>query len=135
MKKISMMQSIADNKGNLTMNKKKIKATVFRFDPTKDSEPCYKIYMVPIEKGTSAMNILDYIYQNLDDSLAYYDHAGCDLGICARCLGRVNGKPGLLCQTLIYGDVKLEPVSKKSVLKDMISKKKEKKNQRRQEIE
>ena len=109
------------------MNEKKITATVFRFNPEVDSESYYKTYRVPIEKGTSAMNVLDYIYQNLDDTLSYYDHAGCDLGICARCLGRINGKPGLLCQTLVDGDVTLEPTSKKLVLKDMISVKKGKK--------
>ncbi len=56
------------------------------------------------------MDVLDYIYQNLDSTLAYYDHAGCALGICARCTGRVNGKAGLFCQVPVSGDVTLEPI-------------------------
>ena len=55
------------------------------------------------------MDVLDYIYQNLDSTLAYYDHAGCALGICARCTGRINGKAGLFCQVPVSGDVTLEP--------------------------
>jgi succinate dehydrogenase/fumarate reductase-like Fe-S protein len=69
------------------------------------------------------MTALDYIYQNLDGTLAYYDHAACDLGICARCTGMINGKPGLLCQTILEGDVTLEPLSPPKVLRDLVTKK------------
>ncbi len=67
------------------------------------------------------MNVLDYIYQNQDDSLAYYDHAGCALGICVKCRGRVNGKSSLLCQTLVEEDFTLEPLHEDSVIKDLVS--------------
>jgi hypothetical protein len=97
-----------------------IKAKVFRFDPSVDAEPHYDTYEVPFEEGMSAMDVLDYIYQNLDSTLAYYDHAGCSLGICGRCTGRMNGKPGLFCQTPVDGDVTLEPLSKDKALKDLV---------------
>lgn len=97
-----------------------IKAKVFRFDPSMDAEPHYDTYEVPFEEGMSAMDVLDYIYQNLDGTLAYYDHAGCSLGICGRCTGRTNGKAGLLCQTPVDGDVTLEPLSKEKALKDLV---------------
>jgi len=103
------------------MSQETIKVNVFRFDPAADKEPRYEAYEVPWEEGLSAMNALDYIYQNLDSTVAYYDHAGCDLGICGRCTGKINGKPGLLCQTLIRGETTLEPVSKDRVLKDLVT--------------
>ena len=106
------------------MTEKIIKINVFRFDPSIDNEPASKIYDVPWEEGMSAMDSLDYIYQNLDGSLAYYDHAGCSLGICGKCTGRINGKPGLFCQTPVGGDLHLEPLSKENVLKDLVMKKK-----------
>jgi fumarate reductase iron-sulfur subunit len=102
------------------MKEKQINAVVFRYDPSMDAEPYYTNYRVPIVNGTSAMNVLDYIYQHLDDTLSYYDHAGCALGICARCMGRVNGKPGLLCQILVYEDVTIEPLSVDRVIKDIV---------------
>ena len=105
------------------MADKMIQVKVFRFDSSVDKEPYYQTYQVPFEKGMSAMTALDYIYQNLDGTLSYYDHAGCDLGICARCTGVINGKPGLFCQTLLEGDVTLEPVSKTKVLKDLVARK------------
>ncbi len=102
------------------MAEKSIKVTVFRFDPSREKEPHYETYQVPYEKGISAMSALDYIYQNLDSTIAYYDHAGCDLGICARCTGIINGKPGLFCQTVLEDNATLEPVSKSRVLKDLV---------------
>jgi len=103
------------------MSAKMINVKVFRFDPSVDKEPHYQPYEVPLEKGMSAMSALDYIYHNLDSTIAYYDHAACDLGICARCTGKINGKTGLFCQTVIQGDVTLEPVSQSSVIKDLVA--------------
>jgi len=97
-----------------------ITARVFRFDPNEKGEPTYREYAVPLAPGMSAMNVLDYIYQNLDPTIAYFDHAGCALGICARCTGRINGKAGLLCQTEVTGDVTLEPINKNRVLRDLV---------------
>lgn len=105
----------------MTMLEKFINVKVFRFDPVTDAEPFYQTYGVPFEEGLSAMDALDYIYQNLDSTLAYYDHAGCSLGICGRCTATINGKPGLLCQTPICGEeLMLEPLKKERVLKDLV---------------
>ena len=64
------------------MSEKNINVKVFRYDPIGDKEPYYQDFEVPFVEGMSAMDALDYIYQNLDSTLAYYDHAGCSLGIC-----------------------------------------------------
>jgi len=102
------------------MTEKTIKVKIFRYDPSVDTEPLFKEYSVPFEQGMSAMNALDYIYQNLDSTIAYYDHAGCCLGICGRCTGKVNGKSGLLCQALVEDDVVLEPINMSRVIKDLV---------------
>ncbi len=102
------------------MSNRTIEVKVFRFDPSVDAGPFYKTYEVPFEEGMSAMDALDYIYQNQDGSLAYYDHAGCSLGICGRCIGKINGKAGLLCQTCVEGDIILEPSNQGKVLKDLV---------------
>ncbi len=103
------------------MSQKKVTVKVFRFDSSVDTEPHYQTYEVQLSDGMSAMNVLDYIYQNLDGTLAYYDHAGCSLGICARCTGKINGKPGLFCQTPVKADICLEPLSPSKVTKDLVA--------------
>jgi succinate dehydrogenase/fumarate reductase iron-sulfur protein len=102
------------------MQVKSIKTRVFRFNPDQDKEPFVQEYNVPWEPGMTAMDALDYIYQNVDGTLAYYDHAACKLGICARCTGRVNGKPGLLCQIEVSDKMVIEPVSNKHIVRDLV---------------
>ncbi|MCP4725323.1 MAG: succinate dehydrogenase [bacterium] len=104
------------------MTGKTINIKVFRFDPEVDDKPSFKDYTVPFIENMTAFDALDYIYQNLDSSLAYFDHAGCALGICARCHGKVNGKTGLFCQTYIKGDAVFEPVFREKVIKDLVYK-------------
>jgi succinate dehydrogenase/fumarate reductase-like Fe-S protein len=99
---------------------KSIRVNVFRFDPASDPEPVFHEFKVPWEHGMSAMDALDYIYHQLDGTLAYYGHAGCELGICGRCTGRINGQPGLLCQTPVDGDIRLEPLSRNRVIRDLV---------------
>ncbi len=105
------------------MSTKSIKATVYRSEPSDAEGSEFQTYEVPWEPSMSVMNVLDYIYQNLDSTIAYYDHAGCSLGICGKCTGKINGKPGLFCQTIAEGDILLEPLSKENVLKDLVVKK------------
>ena len=106
------------------MSEKKIRVKVLRLDPELNEEPRYHSYEVPLEEGMSAMDALDYIYHNLDGTLAYYDHAGCSLGICGQCTARIGGKPGLLCQTIVNGDITLDPASRSKVIKDLVIKRK-----------
>lgn len=111
------------------MNAKTIRVTVYRMNPETDKSPKYVSYDVPFVSGMSAMTVLDYISLHMDPTLAYYDHAGCDLGICGRCTARINAKPGLLCQTIIEGDITIEPLNPKRVIRDLvIERKKEAKN-------
>ncbi len=102
------------------MSRQVIQVKVFRFDPSSDERSRYDTYEVPFEEGMSTMDVLDYIYQNLDSTLAYYDHAGCSLGICGKCLGRINGKPGLFCQKIVEGDLVLDPVNLSKVIRDLV---------------
>jgi succinate dehydrogenase/fumarate reductase-like Fe-S protein len=108
------------------MAQKEITVTVLRTDTKNSDARTKKSYTVPFTDGMSAMNVLDYIYQHLDPSIAYYDHAGCDLGICARCTGKINGKAGLFCQTIVdgEGELVLEPTNEDRVLRDLVMKKK-----------
>ncbi len=54
-------------------------------------------YEVPVVPGMKIMDVLDYIYANLDHDLAYYRHSSCCQAICGRCACKLNGKPILPC--------------------------------------
>lgn len=99
-----------------------VRVTVSRFDPSVDEEPYFQTFEVPLTRGMSVLEVLDYIYENLDGSLAYYDHAACQQGICRRCTLSINGKVELMCQSLVEGDLTLAPPGKFSVVRDLVYK-------------
>ena len=101
-------------------SQRSVKVKIYRFEPTIDEKPFYKTYNVPLVKGMSVLDVLDYIYQRLDPTLSYYDHAACRHGLCGKCTMVINGKTGLVCQTLVDRDLVLEPPSKSKVVKDLV---------------
>ena len=80
-----------------------------RYNPASDKEPSYYDFQVPIEKGWSLLNVLAYIYEELDPSVCYY--GSCRVGKCVACHVKVNGKTRLAC-TEIAGreDMTIEPL-------------------------
>ncbi len=96
---------------------KKITVKYFRFDPDTDAKPRFEKYEVPFVKDSSVMDVLEYIYENLDPSIAYY--TSCRKGICGRCNIKVNGKARLSCGELVTGDLKLEPARPDKVVRDL----------------
>lgn len=102
---------------------KTIKVRILRSTAGPKDEPSYETYEVPFVPGMSVMNAMDYIYQHLDGTVAYHDHAGCALGICAKCTCKINEKTGLLCQTSVGGDVTVEPLNRDRVLRDLVGSK------------
>ena len=97
-----------------------IKVRVFRFDPSVDKEPRYEVYEVPVDGESSVLDVLDYIYNNIDHTLAYYSHTACKRGICGRCMLMVNGKASLACQTIASEDLTIEPPPKFKVVRDLV---------------
>lgn len=96
---------------------KKITVECFRFDPDKDAKPSFRKYEVPFIRDSSVMDVLEYIYEGLDPSLAFY--TSCRRGICGRCNIKVNGKARLSCGELVTGDLKLEPTRPGKVIRDL----------------
>jgi succinate dehydrogenase/fumarate reductase iron-sulfur protein len=97
--------------------RKTINVECFRFNPEEDSKPRFQKYEVPFVEESCVFDVLEYIYENLDPSLAFY--ASCRRGVCGRCNIRVNGKASLVCGEKVTGDLKLEPINPKRVIRDL----------------
>ena len=100
------------------MKTKTIKIEVKRYDPTTDEGSYYQTYEVPIEKGSTVLSVLRYIYENLDHSLAFY--YSCRIGKCAGCHVSVNGKTRLACTAVVDKDITLEPQTGYRVVRDLV---------------
>jgi len=97
-----------------------INVKIARFDPTKDKAPHYQNYNVPWHPRMTVMDILDYIYENIDPSIAYHSHTACHGRACTRCNVTVNSVPGLSCHTEVNGDITIEPLPRFQVIRDLV---------------
>ena len=98
---------------------KNIIVKIFRFDPKKDAPPHFDEFTVPLSFGMSVTNVLDYIYENIDCSIAYFTN--CRRGICGRCGLKVNGRIVLACTEIVTDDLILEPLDSKNMVRDLIT--------------
>lgn len=94
------------------------KVTIYRFDPTKDDKPRYEVFENLPYEAMRVTDILNYIFQNIDSTLAY--RYSCRTGLCDACLMKVNGKVEVACKKLAEKEMLLEPVDKFVILKDLV---------------
>jgi succinate dehydrogenase/fumarate reductase iron-sulfur protein len=104
-----------------TKVEKIVEFKIQRFDP--DSKRHYvSTYKVPIRKGTTALEGLQYIKDNLDATLTF--RHSCRMGICGSCGININGKPMLACYTQVLDlelpSLTIEPLSNMPVLRDLV---------------
>jgi len=90
---------------------------IFRFDPELDSEPRYDKFEAPY-KGYTVMNVLTYIYENMDSTFAF--RWACSRGFCRSCVVSVNGRPVLSCMEPASKYMKIEPHPKFKIIKDLV---------------
>lgn len=91
---------------------------VFRYDPAVDSEPRMDTFEGIPYRGMRVLDVLNYIYQNIDSSLAF--RYSCRAGLCGACLLRVNGKNVMSCKELASEEMTIEPPRNHRVIKDLV---------------
>lgn len=101
--------------------KKVVEFKISRFDP--QSKKHYEsTYKVPVYKGTTLLDCLLYIKDNLDETLTF--RHSCRMGICGSCGVNVNGKPMLACYTQVLDlgvdTLTIEPLENMPVIKDLV---------------
>jgi succinate dehydrogenase/fumarate reductase-like Fe-S protein len=94
---------------------------VFRFDPDKDRTPVHSSYEIPYEDGMTVHIALKYIYENMDDTLAFKDSCCYSLK-CYGCVVRVDGKEVRACATPVFGGktYTIDPISTSGVIRDLV---------------
>lgn len=85
-------------------------------------QPFFSSYSVEADDSMSVMDVLNYIYENLDGTLAFFSHEACHQMACGKCLVRVNGKVCLACGRSIEEDeLLLEPWNDR-IVRDLLCK-------------
>ena len=92
---------------------KKINVTIRRGD--KDT-----VYTVPADSNMSVLDILDYIYEQIDPTLGYFSHEACRQTACGKCTVRVNGEACLACgRACPEEDFRIDPKNDR-VIRDLM---------------
>ncbi len=94
-----------------------IKVRLQRFGPDTPSQG-FREYEVPLEAGMSVLNVLNYIYENLDSSISHY--YSCRIGKCLGCDVGINGETAYACTTLAEADMTITALSGYVMVKDLL---------------
>jgi succinate dehydrogenase/fumarate reductase iron-sulfur protein len=97
---------------------KTLSVKVFRFDPDRDERPRYETYQVPHYNGMTVLEVLRWIYENCEPSLAF--RYGCRSSLCGSCGVTVNGEPVLACKKKVEDNMVVEPLPKLPIIRDLV---------------
>jgi succinate dehydrogenase / fumarate reductase iron-sulfur subunit len=101
---------------------KKMKFSIYRYNPEKDAKPYYQDYEVELDDhDTKLLNALVKIKGDVDDSLSF--RRSCREGVCGSDAVNINGRNGLACLTDLASlkePVVLRPIPGLPVIRDLI---------------
>ncbi len=101
---------------------KQVTFRVQRYDPEKGGAPHFQDFQVPAPRGTTVLDGLLYIKENLDGTLAF--RASCRMAICGSCGMIINNYPHLACHTQIdefhSSQLTLKPMPNHPLVKDLV---------------
>ena len=102
--------------------KQQIAFRVQRYDPEQGGAPHWQQFTVPSSRGTTVLDGLIYIKENLDSTLAF--RTSCRMGICGSCGMLINNYPHLACHTQIEefhsNTLTVKPLPNLSIIKDLV---------------
>lgn len=90
---------------------------ILRFNPETDDRPHWESYRVPYVKTITVVEALEYLW---DQGKYIAFRANCREFTCGSCAMLINGKPQLACNTLLEDGMRLEPLSRYGVLRDLV---------------
>jgi len=100
---------------------KTVEFKIHRFEP-QNKRHYVSTYKVPVRKGATILDALQYIKDNLDETLTF--RHSCRMGQCGSCGIIVNGNPMLACYTQILhlesDSLIIEPLPNMPIIKDLV---------------
>lgn len=103
------------------MSNTTVRVTIERYDPEK-KKAYQQTYNVPRGSKARVLDFLNYIFEELDPSIAYRRHL-CKARMCHGCLMMVNGKPAMVCWEVVppgQNEITLSPLRGRTVFKDLV---------------
>jgi succinate dehydrogenase/fumarate reductase iron-sulfur protein len=90
---------------------------ILRFDPDVDQEAHWETYQIPFVRTMTVIEGLEWLWDQ-GEYIAF--RSNCREFTCGSCAMEINGKPALACDTLLQDGIKIEPMSRYPVLRDLV---------------
>jgi succinate dehydrogenase/fumarate reductase iron-sulfur protein len=94
------------------------KLSIQRYNPETDAAPRWVEYAAPDGERTTVLEALGYIYETADPTLAF--RFGCRFNKCGLCAVEVDGRPRMACFTEIRDGMKIGPLSRMPIVRDLV---------------
>ena len=91
--------------------------SILRFDPDVDAEPHWDNYKIPFVRTMTVIEGLEWLWDQ-GEYIAF--RSNCREFTCGSCAMEINGKPALACDTLLEDGIRIEPMSRYPVLRDLV---------------
>ena len=95
-----------------------VSLTVEKYDPSRDSAPRLETYQVPYTKEMRVLEALDYVVEELGESLSYQWF--CGVKKCGMCGVMVNGRQTLGCWEPVQPEMLVRPLAGFPVVRDLV---------------
>jgi succinate dehydrogenase / fumarate reductase, iron-sulfur subunit len=93
------------------------KVHILRFNPEADKEAHWETYDIPWVRTMTVIEGLEWLWDQ-GEYIAF--RSNCREFTCGSCAMTINGKPSLACDTVLQDDMRIEPLSRYPVLKDLV---------------
>ena len=103
------------------MGSETVTVSIARYSPD-EGRQWVQAYEVPRGERTSVLEFLNYIFEELDPTLAYRRHL-CNARMCHGCMMMVNGRPRLVCWEIVaagQGELSLAPLERCTIIRDLV---------------
>ena len=94
-----------------------IRIQIRRFDPERDREPRWESHEIPWVPSMTVMQALEWLW---DQGVYVAFRQNCREFTCGSCAMVVNGKASLACDTRVQDGMRIEPLSRYPVIKDLV---------------
>ena len=95
-----------------------VSLTVEKYDPSRDSAPRLVTYEVPCTREMRVLEALDYVVEELGESLSYQWF--CGVKKCGMCGVMVNGRQTLGCWEPVQAEMVVRPLTGFPVVRDLV---------------
>lgn len=105
----------------MTRRTSTIRLKVQRYHPTKETEPHYDTFEIPVKPGMTVLDALFYVLEKEDRQIAF--RYSCRSAVCGSCANFINGRQRLACNTQVStlgSEVTIGPLPHLPIIRDLV---------------